>query len=119
MGAALDGRRHLPHEVTGLLMHRRYCRGLLTLCMLAAGCGGGAPPTGNAGTAGTGGTGTLSVTGSSGGADQQVKSLGSDEVTARLVEIPEGAIFERDLYHYAAILKYEVVAVHRGAVEKG
>jgi hypothetical protein len=54
-----------------------------------------------------------------GGEDAQVKSLGTVEVTARLVEIPEGAIFQRDLYHYAAILKYEVVAVHRGAVEKG
>ena len=53
------------------------------------------------------------------GEDEQVKSRGTVEVTARLVEIPEGAIFERDLYHYAAILKYEVVAVHRGTVEKG
>lgn len=51
--------------------------------------------------------------------DPQLKSLGTVEVTARLVEIPEGAIFERDLYHYAAILKYEVAAVHRGKVEKG
>jgi hypothetical protein len=53
------------------------------------------------------------------GEDPQVKSLGTAEVTARLVEIPEGAIFERDLYHYAGILKYEVVAVHRGNIEKG
>jgi hypothetical protein len=51
--------------------------------------------------------------------DPQIHSLGTVEVTARLVEIPDGAIFERDLYHYAGILKYEVVAVHRGAVEKG
>jgi hypothetical protein len=56
---------------------------------------------------------------SNGGEDAQVKSLGTVEVTARLVEIPEGAIIQRDLYHYATILKYEVVAVHRGTVEKG
>jgi hypothetical protein len=51
--------------------------------------------------------------------DEKVKSLGSVEVTARLVEIPDGAIFERELYHYAGILKYEVVAVHRGSLKKG
>jgi hypothetical protein len=45
--------------------------------------------------------------------------LGSVEVRARLVEIPDGAIFERDLYDYAGILKYEVVHVYRGALEKG
>jgi hypothetical protein len=53
------------------------------------------------------------------GEDEKVKSLGSAEVTARLVEIPDGAIFERDLYHYAGILKYEVVAVHRGSLPVG
>ena len=53
------------------------------------------------------------------GEDDKVKSLGSTEVTARLVEIPEGAIFERDLYHYATILKYEVITVHRGALAQG
>src|SRR5947208_2696801 len=53
------------------------------------------------------------------GEDPQVKSLGTVEVTARLVEIPDGAIFQRDLYDYATILKYEVLAVQRGAVEKG
>ena len=53
------------------------------------------------------------------GEDAQVKSLGTVEVTARLVEIPDGAIFQRDLYDYATILKYEVVAVQRGAVEIG
>jgi hypothetical protein len=53
------------------------------------------------------------------GEDPQVKSLGTVEVTARLIEIPDGAIFQRDLYDYATILKYEVVSVHRGAVEKG
>ncbi len=51
--------------------------------------------------------------------DAKIKTLGTVEVTARLVEIPDGAIFQRDLYDYAAILKYEVVAVHRGTLEKG
>lgn len=41
------------------------------------------------------------------------------EVTARLIEVPEGAIFKRDLYDYASILKYEITAVHRGAAAKG
>jgi hypothetical protein len=50
------------------------------------------------------------------GKDPQVTTLGSIEVTARLVEIPEGAIFKRDLYNYATILKYEVLKVHRGEV---
>lgn len=51
--------------------------------------------------------------------DARMKSLGTFEVTARLVEIPEGAIFQRDLYDYATILKYEVVTVERGSIEKG
>ncbi len=33
--------------------------------------------------------------------------------------MPEGAIFHRDLYDYATILKYEVVTVHRGDVPQG
>lgn len=53
------------------------------------------------------------------GADAQVTTRGTVEVTAKLVEVPEGAVFKRDLYDYATILKYEVVTVHRGAVEKG
>ncbi|MCC6231869.1 MAG: hypothetical protein IT580_04455 [Verrucomicrobiales bacterium] len=53
------------------------------------------------------------------GADPQVQSLGQVEVTARLVELPEGAIFQRELYDYATILKYEVVTSHRGALPKG
>lgn len=54
-----------------------------------------------------------------GGEDAQVKTLGTVEVTARLVEVPEGAVFQRDLYDYTTILKYEVIARHRGTVEKG
>jgi hypothetical protein len=53
------------------------------------------------------------------GQGDPVKTLGSVEVIARLVEIPEGAIFQRDLYDYATILKYEVISGLRGPVEKG
>jgi hypothetical protein len=76
---------------------------LLVVAMVVAGCQ----------------TNTSPVTVASRGEDEKVKSLGSVEVIARLVEIPDGAIFERDLYHYAGILKYEVVAVHRGSLSKG
>jgi hypothetical protein len=44
-------------------------------------------------------------------------SRGSIEVTAKLVEIPEGAIFDRPLYNYATVLKYQVLEVHRGKVK--
>ena len=42
---------------------------------------------------------------------------GTVEVTAKLLEIPEGAIFKRDLYNYATVLEYKVLQVHRGKVE--
>ena len=48
------------------------------------------------------------------GADAQVTTRGSIEVTARLVEVPEGAIFKRELYNYSTVLKYQVLQVHRG-----
>ena len=48
--------------------------------------------------------------------DPHLATNGAIEVTAKLVEIPEGAIFKRDLYDYATILKYQVVKVHRGQV---
>jgi hypothetical protein len=51
-----------------------------------------------------------------GGEDPNVTSMGSIEVTARLTEIPEGAIFKRELYNYATVLKYDVLEVHRGQV---
>ena len=51
------------------------------------------------------------------GGDSEVTTRGHIEVTAKLVEIPEGAIFKRELYNYATILKYEVLAVHRGKVD--
>jgi hypothetical protein len=53
------------------------------------------------------------------GADANVTKLGSIEVTARLVEVPPKAIVDRKLYDYAAILKYEVVQVHRGDLKLG
>jgi hypothetical protein len=53
----------------------------------------------------------------SSGEDAQVTKLGSIEVTARLVEVPAGAIFKRDLYDYATILKYEVIQTHRGQAQ--
>jgi len=49
--------------------------------------------------------------------DEQIGRLGTIEVTARLVEVPDGAIFKRELYNYATVLKYEVLEVHRGEVE--
>jgi hypothetical protein len=48
--------------------------------------------------------------------DPQLSTHGSIEVTARLLEIPDGAIFKRDLYDYATVLKYKVLKVERGKV---
>jgi hypothetical protein len=49
--------------------------------------------------------------------DPELSTRGSVEVTAQLVEVPEGAIFKRDLYDYATVLKYKVLNVHRGKVD--
>ncbi len=49
--------------------------------------------------------------------DPKLGSLGTVEVTAKLVEVPEGAIFKRELYDYTTILKYQVLKVHRGEVK--
>ena len=49
--------------------------------------------------------------------DPHLATNGSVEVTAQLVEIPEGAIFKRDLYNYATVLKYRVLDVRRGKVD--
>lgn len=49
-------------------------------------------------------------------ADPHLSTNGTVELTARLVEVPEGAIFKRDLYDYTTILKYQVIKVHRGQV---
>src|SRR6516165_10358598 len=51
------------------------------------------------------------------GVDPELAKRGSIEVTAKLVEIPEGSIFQRELYNYATVLKYEVLEVHRGRVK--
>jgi hypothetical protein len=51
------------------------------------------------------------------GSDPELSKHGSIEVTAKLVEIPEKAIFERKLYNYATVLKYDVLEVHRGSVK--
>ncbi len=48
--------------------------------------------------------------------DPHLATNGTVEVTARLAEVPEGAIFKRDLYDYATILKYQVVKVYRGQI---
>jgi hypothetical protein len=48
--------------------------------------------------------------------DPELAKRGSIEVTAKLVEIPEKAIFRRELYNYATVLKYQVLEVHRGKV---
>ena len=50
-------------------------------------------------------------------ADPELAKRGSIEVTAKLVEIPDGAIFERELYNYATVLKYQVLDVYRGKVK--
>jgi hypothetical protein len=52
-----------------------------------------------------------------GSADPELRRRGTIEVTAKLVEIPEKAIFQRPLYDYVTVLKYEVLAVHRGRVK--
>ena len=49
--------------------------------------------------------------------DPHLQTNGTITVTAKLLEIPEGAIFQRQLYDYATILKYEVLAVHRGQLQ--
>ena len=49
-------------------------------------------------------------------ADPHLSTNGTVEVTAKLVEIPDGAIFKRDLYDYATILKYQILKTHRGQV---
>jgi hypothetical protein len=49
--------------------------------------------------------------------DPELANRGSIEVTAKLVEIPEKSIFNRELYNYANIFKYQVLEVHRGRVK--
>ena len=51
------------------------------------------------------------------GRDDKVTSLGSIEVTAQLLEI-KGKIIDDPLYDYAHVMKYKVLEVHRGKVDK-
>jgi hypothetical protein len=64
-----------------------------------------------------GGLGWLFVPGP--GAPPFPADLGSVEVVAKLVEVPPGAVFQRELYHYATILRYEVVSCRRGGLTPG
>jgi hypothetical protein len=63
------------------------------------------------------GCGQKSASGSTAGVDPHLQTNGTIEVTAKLLEIPEGAIFQRELYDYATVLKYEIIRVHRGEVK--
>jgi len=51
------------------------------------------------------------------GVDDKVTTLGSIEVTAQLLEI-KGKIIDDPLYDYAHVMKYKILEVHRGKVEK-
>jgi hypothetical protein len=51
------------------------------------------------------------------GEDPKVTTLGSIEVTARLEEI-RGDLIDDPLYDYAYVMKYKVLQVHRGTVNK-
>jgi len=46
--------------------------------------------------------------------DPHLATNGVCEVSATLLEIPEGAIFKRELYDYTTVLSYKVIRVHRG-----
>lgn len=50
-------------------------------------------------------------------AGPKVTTLGSIEVTAKLVEIP-GEIRNDPLYDYAHVMKYKVLTIHRGILNK-
>lgn len=61
--------------------------------------------------------GCSSRTAGAAGSGPEVSRRGTIEVTAKLVEIPADSIFDRKLYNYANVLKYEVLEVHRGRVK--
>ena len=69
-----------------------FCSLLTSSIFLLAGCG--APPPTD-------------------GADPKVTTMGTMEVTAKLVDIP-GTFPPNDMYDYAYVMKYEIVQVHRG-----
>ncbi len=72
---------------------------LLAMGLMAAACAGRRESTGGPGW------------------DPELAKRGNIEVTARLVEIPDDAIFQRENYNYATVLKYQVLQVHRGSVK--
>src|SRR5262245_57743694 len=82
----------------------RNCRAAMTGMLLAAGLSAAACAPRKEGAAGS-------------GPSRELAGRGDIEVTARLVEIPDGAIFQRPLYDYATVLKYQVMDVHRGRVK--
>jgi hypothetical protein len=49
-------------------------------------------------------------------ADKEVTTLGTTEVTAKLLEIPS-PFPPNDLYNYGYVMKYRVLEVHRGKVD--
>jgi len=51
------------------------------------------------------------------GADNNVTTMGSIEVTAKIVDIT-GEFPPNDLYDYAYVMKYEVIQTHRGEAPK-
>jgi hypothetical protein len=51
------------------------------------------------------------------GADDKVTTMGSIEVTAKIVDIT-GEFPPNDLYDYAYVMKYEVIQTHRGEAPK-
>jgi len=51
------------------------------------------------------------------GHDNNVRTLGSIEVTAQLLEI-RGQLKNDPLYDYAHVMKYKVLKVHRGKLDK-
>lgn len=73
--------------------HLRLFSILFPLFLLLAGCGGAPTPTD--------------------GADANTTTLGTVEITARLIDIP-GEFPPNDLYDYAYVMKYEVLETHRG-----
>ena len=50
------------------------------------------------------------------GADGKVTTLGTVEITAKLVDVG-GEYMKNDLYDYVQVMKYEVLQTHRGKVD--
>ncbi len=51
------------------------------------------------------------------GVDEKVTTIGSVEVTGRLIEIRGKFLPNDNLYNYAFVMKYEILEVHRGEVD--